>query len=810
MPKTEPFNTTLAITITIYFLAFLGITISSLITASSTNHLHILTAGALLTIIGALHVRYTVRTNREKEEQHHILTEALNKDCLFIAIFNPKGELYYADDFYKALCAPSPDSNQSHTINQLIESSLISIEDKDKLLHTIATASPLTLPCLLNQQETIHLTITPLQNRTGYTLIKGIKPENTTLLDSQTIDNVSLPCFIIDLNNQCLYANTTYYTHTNQTPGDTTHDLPNQLIPQDPDNSPWDNSTLWQGSITITTNDKKQNAHLLLLPLPDTNNRLGILLAPPKQNTLPTTNNTPLNDNWNIFVENAPIAIALLDKKGTILHSNHTFKSLTSTTENPNQSLVTIVDKDHQEQIKTILKNSTKSQQSPIDIAFTTDIDSTALLYVTAFNTTDNQDPTIICYLINTTEQKNLELRFVHSQKMQAVGQLAGGIAHDFNNLLTAIMGFCDLLLLRHPAGDQSFADIMQIKQNSTRAANLVRQLLAFSRKQTLQPELINVTDTLAELSNLIRRLIGENIELKLNHGRNVHAIRVDQGQFEQVIINLAVNARDAMTDGGCLSIQTKNVTVDKKHPISSDLIAPDEDETLPPGDYVQIDVIDTGCGIPKDKINQIFEPFFTTKEVGSGTGLGLSTVYGIINQTGGHIYVASQENQGTKFSIFLQCQEAKEEAPHHKEKQKENTATDLTGTGTIMLVEDEAPVRAFSAQALSNKGYRVLEAEHGEFALELYKEHGESIDLIITDVMMPGIDGPTMINKIREQHPDIKVIFISGYGEDAFGSSYGQDRNFNFLPKPFTLKQLAAKVKEVLTGIEINPQDLE
>ena len=258
------------------------------------------------------------------------------------------------------------------------------------------------------------------------------------------------------------------------------------------------------------------------------------------------------------------------------------------------------------------------------------------------------------------SEQKNLELQFAQSQKMQAVGQLAGGIAHDFNNLLTAMMGFCDLLLLRHQAGDPSFADLMQIKQNANRAASLVRQLLAFSRRQTLQPKVLALTDVLADLINLLRRLIGENIELNMVHSRNLGLVKVDQGQIEQVIINLAVNARDAMAGGGKLTIRTSNLTHDARDRAKPKLLAP--------GDYVLIEVVDTGSGIEKDLQGQIFEPFFSTKEVGEGTGLGLSTVYGIVKQTGGYVFVESEPGQGATFSIYLpryvQTQEEADEIP--------------------------------------------------------------------------------------------------------------------------------------------------
>jgi two-component system cell cycle sensor histidine kinase/response regulator CckA len=512
--------------------------------------------------------------------------------------------------------------------------------------------------------------------------------------------------------------------------------------------------------------------------------------------------------NDNDLITTSPIASAILDAKGNVHRSNRAFLLLCNKEDvgEKRWNLLDIVSPDERANVKKLLADVVSGKVSgldAIDIKINSGEEATAALYINRIMDKYGTVNGVIAHLIDTTELKNLEMRFVHSQKMQAVGQLAGGIAHDFNNLLTAMMGFCDLLLIRHPAGDQSFADIMQIKQNANRAANLVRQLLAFSRKQTLQPKIINITDVLADLSNLIGRLIGENIELRMAHGRDLGNVRVDQGQLEQVIINLAVNARDAMTDGGTLTIKTGNITVDAKHKLPRGLIPPAEDEIIENGDYVMIEVIDTGCGLDKDDVGKIFEPFYSTKEIGQGTGLGLSTVYGIIKQTDGYIYVSSKLGKGAKFCIFLKAVPASEgnaQAIERADNEK-SSVMDLNGKGTILLVEDETPVRIFSNSALVSKGYTVLEAENADIALKIVKEKGGKIDIIITDVVMPGMSGPDMIKIISETYPNIKVVFISGYGEDAFIETFGQDRKFNFLSKPYTLKQLAVKVKEVLEG---------
>ncbi len=412
-----------------------------------------------------------------------------------------------------------------------------------------------------------------------------------------------------------------------------------------------------------------------------------------------------------------------------------------------------------------------------------------------------------VAHFIDVTEQKNLEVQFAQAQKMQAMGQLAGGVAHDFNNLLTAMIGFCDLLLQRHAAGDPSFADIMQIKQNANRAANLVRQLLAFSRKQPLQPKDLNVTDALMELSHLCTRLIGESIEFKLVHGRDLGVVRVDPGQFDQIIINLAVNARDAMPGGGTLTITTGTETFDTPTKLGA--------EHVPAGRYVRVAVADTGKGIPVENLGRIFEPFFSTKKEipGAGTGLGLATVYGIVRQTGGFIHVESAIGKGANFTIYLPRVEETEamvaaglaravaarRANGHDSEAALATA-DLGGHGNILLVEDEDAVRVFAARALKNKGYKVMEARTGEQALDILRDT-PAVDLMITDMMMPGMDGGTLARLIRVERPEIRIIVISGYSEEVARGDIVDTADFHFLPKPFSLGQLASKVKDVLTG---------
>jgi two-component system cell cycle sensor histidine kinase/response regulator CckA len=499
------------------------------------------------------------------------------------------------------------------------------------------------------------------------------------------------------------------------------------------------------------------------------------------------------------FFARAPVGIALVDGEGRLEEANGTLCELfgLAPAELIGKKLVSFVDPAERAVVAASLVEAAQGRAAggAVEIRLRGARERSAAVFASRLGVGEASAIGLILHFIDTTEQKSLEAQFAQSQKMQAVGQLAGGVAHDFNNLLTAMIGFCDLLLLRFRPGDPSFSDIMQVKQNANRAANLVRQLLAFSRQQSLQPRILNITDVIAELSHLLRRLIGENIELKVVHGRDMGLVKVDQGQLEQVIINLAVNARDAMPSGGTLAIRTANVTlaqaVRRGH------------EIMPAGDYVEIEVRDTGVGIPKENLERIFEPFFSTKEVGSGTGLGLSTVYGIVKQTGGFIVVDSAPGEGAAFIILLPRHAGEEAAPGARSDSAEaQIVRDLTGAGTVLLVEDEDPVRLFSARALRNKGYKVIEAKSGEQALEeIAKVGAESFDLLITDVVMPRMDGPALIKEVRAIRPDMKVIFISGYTEDAFRKRLGDESSIHFLPKPFSLKQLAGKVKEVISA---------
>ncbi|MET0943143.1 MAG: cell cycle histidine kinase CckA [Mesorhizobium sp.] len=515
------------------------------------------------------------------------------------------------------------------------------------------------------------------------------------------------------------------------------------------------------------------------------------------------------------FFNSTPMAIAGVDQNGRIVRTNAPFLSLFSSVVDRDAvdrrvRLDTVIHERDRGAFSAALEKAKQRRAdiAPIDTVLPDNEERHMRFYVNAIadgSGDEGADEAAIVYAVETTEQKALEGQMAQSQKMQAVGQLAGGIAHDFNNVLTAIIMASDLLLTNHRPSDPSFPDIMNIKQNANRAASLVRQLLAFSRKQTLRPEVLNLTDVLADLRMLLARLVGTEIKLRVDHGRDLWPIKADIGQFEQVIVNLVVNARDAMPEGGELVIRTKNVTAEECRSFPF--------RELVPADYALIEVQDTGTGIPPDVLKKIFEPFFTTKEVGKGTGLGLSMVYGIIKQTGGFIFCTSEVGSGTVFHIFLPRHVAMARPADVEAKavaagdagvmlpKAADAPKDLSGSATVLLVEDEDAVRMGGVRALISRGYTVHEASSGVEALEIFDELGGKVDIVVSDVVMPEMDGPTLLGELRKRQPDIKFVFVSGYAEDAFAKNLPEDAHFGFLPKPFSLKQLATVVKDVLEG---------
>ena len=506
------------------------------------------------------------------------------------------------------------------------------------------------------------------------------------------------------------------------------------------------------------------------------------------------------------FFDHTPMAIATVDRSGAVVRANARFAKLAqslSADGAAGKSIFAAVSARDRNLLIAAINQAAEGQGDipPVEAMLDGAKERWGQFFVTAVEEDERETEAAIVYLLETTERRALENQINQSQKMDMVGQLAGGIAHDFNNVLSAIMMANDFLLNAHKPTDPSFQDIMQIKQNATRAATLVRQLLAFSRRQTLRPQVLDLGDALSDLTMLLRRLIGEKVKLDLVHGRDLWPVKVDVSQFEQVIVNLAVNARDAMPDGGKLTVRTANLTVEESTRLAY--------KGMPAADYVRIAISDTGTGIPADIVDKIFEPFFSTKEVGKGTGLGLSTVYGIVKQTGGFVYVNSEEGSGTTFDIFLPRHHAEPDASHEVHATngagRETAAgpkprADLTGQGTILLVEDEEGLRSLNARGLRSRGYSVIEASNGIEAMEALEEKNGAVDLVVSDVVMPEMDGPTLLKEMRGRNPDLKIIFVSGYAEDAFEKSLPENQQFAFLPKPFTLSQLVAAVKETMT----------
>ncbi len=400
----------------------------------------------------------------------------------------------------------------------------------------------------------------------------------------------------------------------------------------------------------------------------------------------------------------------------------------------------------------------------------------------------------VLLSLVDSTEENRLKRQVAQATKMQAVGQLAGGVAHDFNNVLTAVIGTCDLMLLRHTPGDSDYDDIQQIRANSNRAAALTRQLLAFSRQQTLRPEVLQLPDVISEVGMLLKRLLGEKIELSVHHDRDLGPVRADPQQLEQVIVNLVVNARDAMLahgNSGKVSISTRRVTAHDVRKVAS--------EILPEADYTVLVVQDTGGGIPPENLTKIFEPFFTTKELGKGTGLGLSTVYGIVKQSGGFIFAdnipAVGRPEGARFSIYFPVHHG--EAPAAEKSKSVEPAAKWSGGGRILLVEDEDMVRAVAERALSRAGYTVTPCADGEEGLAAVANGGE-FDLIVSDVVMPGMDGPAMARQVRKVKPRLPILFMSGYAEEQLRNEIDIEA-MHFMPKPFSVQQISETVAGLL-----------
>jgi two-component system cell cycle sensor histidine kinase/response regulator CckA len=518
------------------------------------------------------------------------------------------------------------------------------------------------------------------------------------------------------------------------------------------------------------------------------------------------------------FFHNTPLAIATVDKAGRIMRTNALAARLfRGKNEAEGGSILDVIGAAGRAAVEGAIAQAARGQAdiAPIDAALSGDVDRAtrnpamagendrwARFYVTPVADAPGEREAAIVYALDTTEQRKLQGDFNQAQKMESVGELAGGMAHDFKNLLNIILLATDFLLTTHRPTDPSFQDIMQIKNTANRAAGLVQQLLAFARKQTLLPQVLDIGEALSEFVVMLRRMIGEKVALDVVRSRDLWPVKVDGNQFEQVVLNLAVNAGHAMPDGGKLTIRTANITTEEARGFTY--------KGMPAADYVLIEVADTGTGIAPEDIDKIFLPFFSTKEVGKGTGLGLATVYGIIKQTGGFVYPESELGKGTTFRIFLPRYVASaEEKPTPQVVAAVNgvqaaaaaaASGDDTGQGTILLVEDEKDLRGLNARGLTSRGYTVLQAGNGVEAIEVMEKHDGTIDLVVSDVVMPEMDGPALLKELRRRRPELKIVFVSGYAEEAFANNRPEGQH-KFLAKPFSLKTLVATVKETMAS---------
>lgn len=502
-----------------------------------------------------------------------------------------------------------------------------------------------------------------------------------------------------------------------------------------------------------------------------------------------------------------PLGLALTDRDGRFLFANKAFlRAVEKEGEGLPQFPSDLVVREDKAAMADTVRRFAKGATSSGDMAVRLSGNAEEPVSIGLAGIRGLGEAAVLLSITDSTEEKRLRRQVAQATKMQAVGQLAGGVAHDFNNVLTAIIGYCDLMLLRHTPGDSDYDDIQQIRANSNRAASLTRQLLAFSRQQTLRPVVLQLPDVVSEVSQLLKRLLGEKIEFSVRHDRELGPVRADPQQLEQVIINLAVNARDAMQAyaaktgrqdwKGKLTLATRRVSARDVRKMGVDI--------MPADDYTVMIVQDTGGGIPPDHLNKIFEPFFTTKEQGKGTGLGLSTVYGIVKQSNGFIFADNVRSSdgltsGARFTVYLPVHKGALPAPVKAvEESDDQRASDWSAGGKLLLVEDEDMVRAVAERALVRAGYSVVTACDGEEGLAAIANGQEEFDLIVSDVVMPAMDGPAMARAIRRVKPKLPILFMSGYAEETLRNEIDIE-NMHFIPKPFSVQQINAKVAEVL-----------
>lgn len=599
---------------------------------------------------------------------------------------------------------------------------------------------------------------------------------------SDVLSSFSDPLYLTDKSGNLIYVNKAFCDLTGLEVKDIlTHPLDDFIMENTPEFS-----GCWDSICLVRTKTEPASFHVLQRPF---ETDIDLFFCGTLQKYTPAV----LTNEINLF-QHSPIPTVIIDVlEHHIIRTNSALLNMLKQIEGvlDGVNIFTLFTETSAELLQNRLSKMVLGTQKNDRLELMTTPDFGGKIFNTFVGWTGPEKDAFILYFIDASERKNLEMQFAHAQKMQAMGQLAGGVAHDFNNLLTAIVGFCDLLLQRCTPDNEDFMDLMQIKGNANKASGLVGQLLTFSRKQPSQIKTISLHDAFVDLSALLQRSLSPFVTLKTEFKRNLGSVRIDPNQLMQIFLNLAVNAKDAMPSGGIFKISAAKEKIKKKRSVGTDM--------MPAGDYVKIMVSDTGTGISADHLPRIFEPFFTTKESSnvSGTGLGLSTVYGVIRAADGFISVDSEKNVGTTFTIYLP---RFEEKPSEKRNNLEILRPIITPKESlkILLVDDEDGVRMVAARALKAKGWQVTECGNAEQAIEQFQKES-NFDLLITDMVMPGMDGETLIKQVKLAYPKIKTILMSGYSEEFARHGSEQNADFEFLAKPFELSGLIKKVKEVL-----------
>jgi len=776
--------------------------------------------------------------NNAIEFQNSIYTAALRGDCDYCLVFNDEGEVVYADPRLQKLASEKVYKNltelesllqafkvspvKAQQVHDIVYREKYTNKSDDSKSHTKHDRSVMLKPFQLDNDD-FSITVSNLERPIGFTILKVTKVDEDHHI-SKIIEDIAVGYYEMDSMGHISKTNDYFakmlgYEKIDLLNLDTkleTHINKDESMDSLISNPSMENALVgnWQGFLTLKTKYKEHiNVFVIQKALYKDDGQIdkviGYVIKLQNDSLLVKSRGVEqgwIEYSWKCFFANSPYPVTILDKSGLVVKSNQAFVDMFSK-DSIGEKFEEIFSGDARELIKSQIDNLVSTNAIPKSLSGIRTSDKKILdVYMGKILDLNGDTYGFMVRIADMSQKVDLENSLSHAQRMQTIGHLVGSVAHDFNNLLTAISGFCDLLLMRHSIGDPSFAHVNQIKQSSDRATNLVQRLLAFSRKQTLKPQIINPSELLVDFSSVIQRLLGTDVNYNKLIQNNIWHVKVDPVQLEQVILNLVVNAHQAIEKDGELTIRLTNTSIKENDPKFNNIIIPPGEGLPEAGDYVCMEVEDSGAGIPKDIVPKIFEPFFTTKAEKSGTGLGLSTVYGIVRQSGGYIYLKTEAGKGTTFYIYFKRHELSvdeqlemQRVESDKVKEEAENKLDYSGNGVIALVEDEDAVRLFAKSVLVSKGYEVLEYNCAKSAMESIHADLDRVDLIISDVMMPEMTGPAFIKEIRKTKPNIKVIFISGYGEEAFDEEYGNSRDFNFIPKPFKLKQLVAKVKEVI-----------